>query len=61
MRMGTQWNMGMGGATGFNYSALPLMFELLGISKEDQLSVFSDLQVMERAALEQMAENREDD
>lgn len=59
--MGTQWNVGMNGATGFNYSSLPLLFDLLGVEKDEKKFIFDDLQIMEYAALEQMAENREDD
>lgn len=58
--MGTQWNVGVNGATGLNYASLPFMFDLLGVKQEDKQTLFCDLQVMEYAALEQMAENQKD-
>ena len=59
--MSTQWNVGMSGATGLNYSALPFLFDLLGVEKDNRPDLFNDLQIMEQAALEQMAENQKDD
>jgi hypothetical protein len=55
----TQWRYaGMGGAVGLIYSELPFVFEMEGIDRKDWPGIFSDLRVMERAALEVMrAEN----
>jgi hypothetical protein len=54
MAMGTQWRIGMSGATGLDYSVLPAVFELYGIT--DRKQAFNDLRVMESAALEVMRE-----
>jgi hypothetical protein len=53
--MNTQWRMGMNGATGLDYSALPILFETLGIA--DRAKVFRDMQIMENEALKTMREN----
>jgi hypothetical protein len=51
--MQTQWRVGMGGAVGLDYSALPAVLDLEGIT-EGKRELFSDIRVMESAALEQM-------
>lgn len=50
--MNTQWRIGMSGATGLDYSALPIVLNAnsVKISKE----LLSDLRVMEVAALKEM-------
>lgn len=50
--MSSQWRMGMGGPTGLDYAALPVVFDLLHV--EDRPAVFDDLRVLERAALEEL-------
>lgn len=56
--MGTQWRMGMAGATGLDYQALPVVLEMAGLKKrKDRLAIFADLRVMEREALRTMADN----
>ncbi|MFC0179005.1 DUF1799 domain-containing protein [Thorsellia kenyensis] len=50
-RLGTQWRYSFGGATGLDYNALPAIFDLLGIKKKKRPQIFSDLQIMESAAL----------
>lgn len=58
--MGTQWRMGMAGATGLDYQALPVVLEMAGLKKrKDRTAIFADLRVMEREALRTMADNRE--
>lgn len=58
--MGTQWRMGMAGATGLDYQALPVVLEMAGLKKrKDRAAIFADLRVMEREALRTMADNRE--
>ncbi len=47
--MGTQWRIGMNGATGLDYSALKPVMDLLNI--EDRATVFSDVRTMELKAL----------
>jgi hypothetical protein len=41
----TQWRVGMGGATGLDYSAIPVLFDLYGV--EDRVEVFEGIQVCE--------------
>lgn len=50
--MNTQWRGGMNGATGLDYSALPVVLEAcdVKISKD----ILSDIQTMEIAALKEM-------
>ncbi|ATG17166.1 hypothetical protein CO695_12995 [Providencia alcalifaciens] len=50
--MGTQWRVGMNGATGLDYQSLNEVMKLLNI--EDKATVFSDIRVMELKALELM-------
>lgn len=58
--MRTQWRVGMGGATGLDYSSLPAVAKMLGIKKKELQDMFSDIQAMENEALITMGENRED-
>jgi len=54
----TQWNVSMGGPTGLRYEALyPLLDRETGDPHEWR-SLFQDIQVLESAALKQMAENQ---
>lgn len=48
----TQWRVGMAGATGLDYAALPAVMSLHGIPRKDRLEVFEDLRVLERAVLD---------
>jgi len=57
--MQTQWRVGMNGRTGLDYNVLPEMWRRLKIHPDDRDFVFSDIQVMEAAALRQMSENNE--
>lgn len=52
--LATQWRIGMGGATGLDYGALPAVFELTGVPHEERKARFEELRIMERAALEAM-------
>lgn len=49
--MGSQWRIGTNGATGLDYSALPVVMRMVGISAKDRSAVFEDVRVMEDAAL----------
>jgi hypothetical protein len=49
--LSTQWRTGFSGATGLDYSVLPVVFDLHGLGKAKRQAVFPDLQIMERAAL----------
>lgn len=58
--MTTQWRSGMNGATGFDYSAVPAVMDLLGIKgRKRRRRAFDDLRLMEREALATMREARE--
>lgn len=50
--MATQWRAGFSGPTGLDYAALPAVFELLRIPRDERADVFDGLRVMEDAALE---------
>jgi hypothetical protein len=52
--MSTQWRIGMSGATGLDYTALPPVLRLCGIARQQHASVFADLQTLEDAALATM-------
>lgn len=54
----SQWRVGAAGATGLDYTAIPVVFELLGIPKAERAAIFADIRVMEDAALEQMSVNQ---
>lgn len=49
--MSTQWRIGMSGASGLDYTALPIVMKLEDVRKKDRRDVFSCVQVLERAAL----------
>jgi hypothetical protein len=52
--MGTQWNVGMSGAIGLRYEALPAVMRLSGIPSAERRAAFDGLRIMERAALDAM-------
>lgn len=54
--MGTQWRLGQGGASGLDYTAIPVTTAMLGIKRRDLIEIFPDLRVMEVEALAVMAE-----
>jgi hypothetical protein len=56
--MMTQWNVGMNGATGLRYEALPVVMRYARVPRADQSAVFGGLRVMEGAALEAMRDGR---
>lgn len=53
----TQWRVGMSGATGLDYAAIPATLDMLGVSA-DRRALFADLRAMEAAALDAMRERR---
>jgi len=55
---GTQWRSGMSGATGLDYSALPVVMKMCGVSAKDRTEVFHDVRTMEDAALALMREKQ---
>lgn len=58
--LGTQWRVGMSGATGLDYNVIPMVAKSLGIKNKDLNAMFPDLQVMENEALITMRENQKD-
>lgn len=58
--MATQWRVGMAGATGLDYAAMPVVMDMVGIKKKSRAEVFASVRIMETEALATMAENRED-
>jgi hypothetical protein len=56
--MSTQWRTGYGGAYGLDYSALPAVMDLIGISASERAEAFDDLRTLEDAALEVIREQQ---
>ena len=54
----TQWNAGIGGATGLNYPGVETCLRLRGLKKKAQQKLFLLIQMMERAYLEEWARKR---
>ena len=52
--MCTQWRVGMNGATGLDYGALPVVLSIRRVKLADREDVFECLRTMERAALAEM-------
>ena len=52
--LSTQWNVGVGGATGLNYLSVFAYIDRLELPKDEARFLFDDIQVMERAALAEM-------
>lgn len=59
-RLRTQWRIGMGGPTGLDYAAVYPLLDRAAKDPQEWDELFSDIQVMEGAALKQMSENRAD-
>lgn len=51
----TQWRISMGGPTGLDYIAVFGVMDRLGVPPDEQRTLMLDLQVMEAAALAEMA------
>lgn len=58
--LNTQWRVGMGGATGLDYSVIPEVGKMMGFKRKKINAMFPDLQVMENEALVTMGENQKD-
>ena len=56
-RLGTRWCVGMGGATGIRWEAVYPLMDRLGLEPEQWDELLQDLEVMESAALTQMAKD----
>lgn len=50
--METQWRIGMAGATGLDYAALPAVLDLMEVPPSERYDLFADLRVMEGHALD---------
>lgn len=53
--MGTQWRVGMAGATGLDYGSLPVVFRMVQVPRCDWQDVFEGIRAMESAALDEMS------
>ena len=51
----------MAGATGLDYTAMPVVMDTVGIKKKRRSEVFASVRIMEQEALATMAENRDND
>ena len=58
--LSTQWRVGMGGPTGLDYAAVYPLLDRAAKDPQEWDELFSDIQVMEGAALKQIGENRAD-
>lgn len=52
--LGTQWRVGQGGVTGLDYAAAESALRLQRAPRSRWPTLFADLRVMERAALEEL-------
>lgn len=52
--MDTQWRIGMAGATGLDYAALPVALRIAGAPRAEWNQLMGDVKVMEGAALRSM-------
>ena len=52
--LGTQWRVGMGGATGLDYNVMYRKMDRLALAPDDYDALERDIQIMESAALECM-------
>jgi len=55
----TQWIMGPAWPVGLNYVPLDRVMRSRGVNPEDEIDVFEGFQIMERAALQSIREERE--
>ncbi len=55
----TQWRIGMGGPTGLDYAAVPVVMELQQVAPDDRRRIFDDVRVMEAEALRVFADGRQ--
>lgn len=56
-RLRTQWFVGFGGPTGLRYEAVYPLLDRMDLSTAEWDLMFSDLQVMEAAALQQISDD----
>lgn len=58
MAVATQWRVGMGGATGLDYSAVAAVMDIQGVKQKKRAKMFEHIRIMEAAVLEIWAENK---
>ena len=58
MAVATQWRVGMGGATGLDYSAVAAVMDIQGVKPKKRAKMFEYIRIMEAAVLEIWAENK---
>lgn len=56
--LSTQWRVGMSGATGLDYNAIPPVLRLVGIPRKEWADTFECVRVMEAEAMKIMGESR---
>ena len=52
LAMSTQWRVGLAGATGLDYGALPAVMRLSQVPLTERRNVFNDIRALEDAALD---------
>ena len=57
-RLSTQWRVGFSGPTGLDYGAAWLLIDRMRLPDAEADEMFDGVQVMERAAMDAMNENR---
>lgn len=57
--VGTQWTVGMAGSTGLRYEALPFVFEMQGVQRDEWPELFDLIRLCEAEALKLFAERRD--
>jgi len=60
IRLGTQWQVGMGGPIGLRYEAIPVVLGMMRVPRGEWPQAFDGLRVMEGEALRVFAERRDD-
>jgi hypothetical protein len=56
--LSTQWRVGMSGAIGLDYNAIPPVLRMSEVPRKQWADLFADLRVMESAALQKMREKK---
>lgn len=50
--LGTQWNVGMSGAVGLRYEAIPVVLDEFGVKRKERAELMQALRIMENEALQ---------
>jgi len=56
--LSTQWRVGMGGAIGLDYNAIPPVASMIGLKRREVREVFPDIRAMEAEAMLVMSESK---